>query len=311
MELSNSLKQRFVKDFKLPFQVVQEPFFSYAIETLDPHFDSIKKLEMLNEIVQELGSEEGFFTESNRVKNEIINAIQSKDTYKDLQNDRLDSYNVTTNVSQKDIYTMENVNKTFISLDLVKANFNVMRGYNPELTLNYETYEELVSSVTKFDYFKKSKYLRQVIFGNLLPKKQQKLQKFVMSKIITMLHNDVGIAMEDFVSSSADEVVFAVDPSNVDKFVAMVERKLSESSLTSMYSEWVRVEAFTLKSIGDKKFFVKENCLTDNVDFKGIPSFLFMQVYRKYTNTPETDLDRMFYHEGYRAIFTQGVFDEV
>ena len=310
MELSNSLKQRFIKDWKLPFQVVQEPFFSYAIETLDSHFNTVEKLKMLTDIIETLGTEEDFFSESNRVKTTLIDAIQAKPSYTELQADRLETYETKPNVSQKDIYNMENVNKTFISLDLVKANFNVMRGYNSELTLGYETYEEMVSSVTGFDYFKKSKYLRQVIFGNMLPKKQQKLQKFVMSKVISMLHEDVGIAMEDFVSASADEVVFAVDPTNVDKFVGMVSKKLAESALTSAYSKWVRVEAFTLKSIGNKKFFVKENCLSDDVDFKGIPSFLFMQVFRKYTETPETKLDRTFYHEGFMASFDVGVFDE-
>ena len=308
MELSHSIKKRFLRDWKLPFQLIQEPMFSYYIETLDTHFDTEKKLKMLTDIIDTLGTEEDFFSESNKVKTSLINAIQSTDSYKKLQNDRLDEYTVTTNVPQRDIYNMENANKTFISLDLKHANFNVFKMYAPELTLGFDSYADLVGSVSEFEYFKQSKYLRQVIFGNMLPKKQQKLQKFVMSEIITMLNTDANIDMEDFVSASADEVVFAVSPENVDKFVDMIERKLRDSQITNKYADWVRVEAFTLKSIGDKKFFVKEDCLTDSVDFKGIPSFLFMQVYKKYTGTQLNHLDKSFFHEGYLAEFVEEVF---
>ncbi len=310
MTLSNSIKARFIKDFKIPFQVVQEPFFTYAIDTLNPHFQSVDKLKMLTDVVETLGTEEDFFSESNKVKTSLIDAIQATPMYKELQEDRLELFDIEPNgIKQKDIYNMENVNRTFISLDLVKANFNVMKMYDPELTLGFETYEELIGSVTEFDYFKKSKYLRQVIFGNMLPKKQQKLQKAVMRSLINMLHEDVGIAMEDFVSASADEVLFSIDPENADKFVEMVTRKLSENEITKDVADWVRVESFTLRAIGNKKFFVKEYP-NGEVDFKGIPSFLFMQIYRKFTATEETKLDRTFYHEGFMATFDVGVFDE-
>lgn len=310
MHLSNTVKNRFIKDWKMPIQVVQEPFFSYAMETVDSHFQSVSKLKMLTDVIDVLGTEEDFFSESNRVKTSLIAAIQDTPKYKELQNDNLGSFDINEiGIRQKDIYTMVNVNKTFISLDLVKANFNVMKMYDSTLTLGFDNYEDLVGSVTDFDYFKKSKYLRQVIFGNMIPKKQQKLQKWVMRQLIDMLHTDVGIEMDDFDSTSADEVLFAVDPQDAEKFVEMVERKLASNELTKQFSSWVRVETFTLKSIGDKKFFAKTYPNGD-VDFKGIPSFLFMQVYKKFLNEELTSLDKTFYHEGYVASFDTGVFDE-
>jgi len=310
MELSNSIKKRFIKDYKLPFQVTQEPMFSYYIKTLDPYFKTEHKLSLLKEVVETLGTEEDFFSESNKVKSQLIETIQAQEAYKGLQSNLLKEYDVHNGVSSRDIYTMENINKTFISLDLKHANFNVFRDFDPSLTLGFDTYSELVGSVSEFDYFKESKYLRQVIFGNMLPKKQQKLQKFVMSKLITMLHEDIGIAMDDFVSASADEVVFAVSKDNISSFVEMIERKMAANTVTEKYAPWVRVEAFDLLAIGDKKFFVKENCLDGSVDFKGIPSFLFMQVYKKYIGEDLEPLDKTFFHEGYMASFTDTVFDD-
>lgn len=308
MQLSNKIKTRFSKDFKMPFQVVQEPIFSYYIDTLDAHFDTKNKLEMLYEVIETLGGEEEFFKESNRVKDTLIQDIQKSSAYERLNNDKLDDYNTVNQIKQQDIYNLGNADKTFISIDLKHANFNVFKMYDNELTLGYDDYESLIGHVSNFEYFKKSKYLRQVIFGNMLPKKQQRLQKWAMDKVITVLHNDVGIEMTDFVSASTDEVVFAVDPANVDMFVDMVGRKLVSNELTSSVASWCRVEAFTLKSVGDKKFFVKENCLNGDVEFKAIPSLLFMQVYKQYVGKELDPMDKVFYHEGFLAEFKDLVF---
>lgn len=310
MQLSNKIKTRFSKDFKMPFQVVQEPIFSYYIDALDTHFDTKNKLEMLYEVIETLGGEEEFFKESNRVKDTLIQDIQKSSAYERLNNDKLDDYNTVNQIKQQDIYHLGNADKTFISIDLKHANFNVFKMYDNELTLGYDDYESLIGHVSNFEYFKKSKYLRQVIFGNMLPKKQQRLQKWVIDQVISVLHHDVGIEMTDFVSASADEVVFAVDPANVDMFVDMVGRKLVSNELTSSVASWCRVEAFTLKSVGDKKFFVKENCLNGDVEFKAIPSLLFMQVYKKYTNQEILEIDKVFYFDSMLATFNKSLFDE-
>lgn len=59
----------------------------------------------------------------------------------------------------------------FFSLDLKKVNYHVLKFYYPNLVLNTHTYEDFIGQFTEFDYIRKSKYIRQVIFGNLNPKK--------------------------------------------------------------------------------------------------------------------------------------------
>lgn len=310
MTLSHSIKKRFCKDYNLPVQIFQEPLFSYYMGELDEHFGTKQKIQMLMGVVETLGGEEGFFAESNRVKDSIIKAVQATETYSALQKNTLDNYNIGKGVKQQDIYTMNNVGKTFISIDLKHANFNVFKMFDPELVLYFDTYEDLVGSITKFDYFKKSKYLRQVIFGNLLPKRQQKLQKWVISRIITVLHEHVGIPMEDFVTSSSDEVVFVIDPKDAESLVKKVETKLAKTVMTFEYSTWVKVDAFTLTSIGGRKFFAKESCIGNNVDFKSIQSYFFMQVYKKYLNKPINEMDKKFFFDGMIATFDKGVFED-
>jgi hypothetical protein len=115
--------------------------------------------------------------------------------------------------------------------------------------------------------------------------------------------------MEDFVSASSDEVVFSVAPENVEMFVGMVERKMNANELTKDVAPWTRVEAFTLKSVGDKKFFVKEG-VDGSVEFKSIQSYFFMQVFKKYTEQEITDMDKKFYHDGFLSTFDKTVFEE-
>ena len=311
MEFSNSLKNRFLKDFGLPIQVVREPMFPYYVNLIDPHFDVKKKLTLLEEVVVKLGGEDRFFSESNRIKETLINTIQATPSYATLSNDVLKAYETVNQVEQQDIYNMGNVNRTYISVDLKHANFNVFRMYDETLTLGFKSYEDLVGSITPFDYFKKAKYLRQVIFGNMLPKKQQRLQKWVIDKIISVLHKEVGIQLVDFVSASSDEIVFAVAPDNIGQFVSMVGNKLAEDATTKPYADWIKVEAFTLKSIGDKKFFVKENLVSGKVEFKAVPSLYFMQVYKKYIGKELEPYDLYFVSDGYLAEFKETVFDNV
>lgn len=311
MTYSSSLKNRFLKDFAIPIQLVKEPMFSYYVERLDDHFTLKKKLQLLEEAVTTLGGEDRFFSESHKIKDALINAIQAKPAYEELANNRLDAYDVNNGVTQQDIYNMGNVNKTFISVDLKHANFNVFRMYDETLTLGFKSYEDLVGSLTPLEYFKTAKYLRQVIFGNMLPKKQQRLQKWVIDKIISVLHKEVGIQLADFVSASSDEIVFAVAPDNIGQFVAMVGNKLAEDATTKPYADWIKVEAFTLKSIGDKKFFVKENLVSGKVEFKAVPSLYFMQVYKKYIGKELEPYDLYFVSDGYLAEFKETVFDNV
>jgi len=177
--------------------------------------------------------------------------------------------------------------------------------------LNQATYEDLIGSVTDLDYFKKSKYIRQVIFGNLMPKKQQQIQQYLMDHVVSVLNQNAGIDIKSFISASADEVVFSVEMEKVEETISPIKEKLSngENGYTLAIFDALKINAFKLNSIGNKSFFVKESLLDNTVDFKGIPSFLFMQAYKRYTNQPLEDKDLIFFHEGYLSTFKQFVFD--
>jgi len=305
--LSNSLKLRFLKDYSLPIQVVQEPYFTYYMETIDQHFNSLEKLKMLNEVLLELGDEESFFKEAEKIKTNIINDIQSTMVYKNLSNDKLDEYKLKSNLKQKDIYNLNNVNKSYISIDLKQANFNVLKLYSNDLVLNCDNYEELIGKYSKFDYFKKSKYIRQVIFGNLLPKKQQHLQKFLIEIIVNMLENKNIIDIKDIMSTSSDEIVISIKNTDVKKIENKIE-EIKNILLENKLDTITKVEAFELNSIENKNYFIK-NYIDGKIEFKAIPSYLFIQVYKKYLCKEITNFDKKFYFNGILATMDENVFE--
>ncbi len=170
-----------------------------------------------------------------------------------------------------------------------------MKGYHPELVMNADTYEDMIGQVTDYDYFKKSKYLRQVIFGNLMPKRQQKIQKYVISEYIELFNEKFDIT--DIKASPPDEFVFEyVDGMNFD-----------DIEIDKFCKYPFTIEKFTLQCVENRPFFVKEY---DNgkIEFKGVPSYLFMQVYKKYLDEPINYYDRLFYYEGYMATFNEDIF---
>lgn len=309
MDLQTNTKHRFIKDFSLPIQVIQEPMFMYYIDELDSYYSTIKKLQYLKDAINLLGSEDKVFSEFSKIKDSLIAAVTEQKKYQELSVDSLEQYTVKNGVTQKNIYSLENSNKVFISIDLKHANFNVLKMYDSSLVLESENYEDFVGTMTDVEYFKKSKYIRQFIFGNLLPKKQQKLQHWVIDSIVQVLLSS-GLKLPEFNSASADEIVIHVDKNRVDDVFNHIKNELKTNVKTCGFYEWLKIEMFVLKSIGGKSYFVKENMLDGSIEFKAIPSFIFMQVYKKYVGNPVEYFDRIFFHEGYLAEFKQPVFSE-
>lgn len=68
-----------------------------------------------------------------------------------------------------------------------KANFTALRHYNKDIVGGKDTYEDFLGMFTDENYFKESKYIRQVIFGNVNPKRQITYEKFLMDKVLVKL----------------------------------------------------------------------------------------------------------------------------
>ncbi|MBK06717.1 MAG: hypothetical protein CL920_16210 [Deltaproteobacteria bacterium] len=298
MTFSDALRRRFVRDTSLPISLVQQPYFSYFIELYDPVYQSVEKYERLLKTMESLGSEQAFFEEHKRIKEKVVESVEAQPAYKAILRDTFEQYKVTGGFTQENIYTMKHADQTFISLDLKKANFNAFRHHDPSILQNAESYETLLTPFTEETYFLKSKYLRQVIFGHLQPKKQQKIQKWMIQQIADAL--SPNIAEDRFLSASSDELILRTTPGAVEEELSWIESVLP--------FPFVRAEAFTLRSIGGKSFFVKAFLDSEKVEFKAIPGYLLPQCYKHYFGQPIEAYDLLFTFEGMLAAFQTTLF---
>jgi hypothetical protein len=309
--ITNNLKRRFVKDYKLPIQLVQEPYFSYFLDLYEPLLGTQTAYNLFVETLEQFNTPEEFFQHASFFSDTIIQRIQSKEEYKHFSNCDMNGFKPLHQIGQQKLYQQDNAEKDFVAIDLKKANFQAFKFFDRDIIDQCLTYEEFVKKTVpdSFEYFYKSKQIRQVIFGNLNPKRQQKVQKYLMSVIMDVLMK-AGLDEDAVFSSSADELVVSDNQEsivlgkgvNTDEVLAI----LKSDEITSFLD--LHIESFKLEQVHpDFSFFVKSH-ENGKKEFKNVPAFNMAEVYKFYNNMDINNYDLAFFHEGRIANFQESIF---
>ncbi len=91
-----------------------------------------------------------------------------------------------------------------------KANFSALREYRDDIFGGSDTWEEFISRFTDNKHIINSKYIRQVIMGNLNPKRQTAYEKVLMDKLLTDILHAKIIDKENVAAFLADEIIFDI-----------------------------------------------------------------------------------------------------
>jgi len=301
-KITNNIKRRFVKDYNLPIKLYDDDMFDYYIELYDKTHATKYKYQLLKQAVSQLRGEEGFMSEFNHIKDEIIIEIQHKRAYEKLANSKVPvEYDYKYQIPKQNIYNPNFDGKYIVSIDLKKANFNSMRYYDKDLVNDTDKYRDFIAKYTAQPYMTESKQLRQVIFGNLLPKKQQSIQKVIIHKICDAIlaNMDVKIA-----SAGTDEIlILDVSRDNCLDLMAELILNVIPPNLLNM----VKLESFMVKHVHPTKpFYVK--IFEGKVEFKNIPTVYYPQVYKHFFKLPVENKDLYFEYEGERAAFLNPLY---
>lgn len=310
MIMSNALNKRFCKDSGLNINVFEEPYFSKRLaqfSKLPKYKDIIDRYNSFKEMLSGFSSEGSFLERIHQAQMTIVDDIQVKPEYKEMQEMKLKSFDLSNKIRNNSIYNMQNVKYSFISIDLVKANFQVMKLFNKNLVSNADTYDEFLDFYLRDEseefakYLKKSKYFRQLLFGNLNPKRQQAIQKQMIENIISAIYQTGIYELDSFVSKTADEVV--IDVTYADTYEVLMKLQAIEIQIRELNYD-CRVEFFELDSIIGRKHFVKRDKATnDIIDVKGVEGFLYPQVLRRLFNEEIQEDDMVFYAENQLSRF--------
>lgn len=299
------LKKRFCKDCNLPINLFDEPYFTQRLKALDVQFDCVKKFDTFCADLEKYDTEQEYFEYYNTVKDSVINMIKDNTEYmKFLNDDFADVRVVTKNITlgNKNLYIEGNQDKTFISIDMKKANFSALRHYSPAIFKNVETWEQYIGFFTPSEHIRNSKYIRQVILGACNPKRQITYERYLMTMLYLHIKNELD-GKVSFYSLGNDEIIISVAGTSV----SAKEIKSAIATCPQKIGELVRFEMFDLQKVGDYGWMKVIYDEPERVEFKTINADIYHQIVKHYWNMPITEDDLVFRYNGVLARFLEGV----
>lgn len=321
MDVSTKLKERFCKDCNIPLRLYQEPYFMDRLKLYDKFYGTMDKWNIFTSELAKYHCGQDYLEEYNHVKDQEIEYIKSSWAYKMFNAEDMNNFKVThEGLPAKDIFKSTNDGRTFISIDMKKANFSALKYYGETIGYsmfgNADTWEDFLCKFTSNDHILNSKYIRQVILGNCNPRKQVAYEKWIMDQVLSSLENNFMMGLlELVVFFSNDEIVFDVTGFKeksmdvIGSFSGKIRYFLKEN-----FSVPFRVELFTLHKINGTDGYFKEIYTYSTRDgfakekeyeFKCLDNYMLPFVLRKFQCEEITENDKVFYHEGLLSKFIE------
>lgn len=193
------LKKRFTHDFKIPVTIFEDQYWNWCIDLFEIGYQAKTKWnKLLNLIDSEYsGDIIDFLTDYKNHRETMIQWVKENEDFKKFNSSKdFRKFQLSQELKQvgrANIYNEDNIGKRFISIDLRKANFQVIAYVTG---LSYKIYpvdiDEIYldwikslfpeSSNGMIDYLYNSKYTREVIFGNCNPSRQITVERWLVSK---------------------------------------------------------------------------------------------------------------------------------
>lgn len=314
-----ALRRRFVKDYNLPINVVDSPYFEYYMDLYD-WFPKKEYQSLVEEIDTKFGGNINLWLEEySQIRDEIITKIENSEGYnlfnnldlKTLKPSELTSMKLR-NVPDLNIYNQSSIGKMFVSIDLKKANFQALKYINPSIVFNAETYEDMIDMFTdgRNEYFRTSKYTRQVIFGKLNPKRTITVEKYMMSMVYDTINECIEkvFAETKLVAYKSDELIYEVKDDNLDDID--VSLKNFEYLIEYGLGFNVRIELFKIGRIECKNHngitvdcYIRHNLITGKEELKSCSQIFYPQFYKIWKDIRANCYDYAFLAEGQIAHF--------
>ena len=309
-----ALAQRFVNDMNLPIQVIDEETFKYWIALYENDYQSETLWnELWEEIDEEYNGDASKFLDAYyEVRDNVIKTVTESEAFKKFNESDFSWCKVETplNPKHKELYNAENVGKRFLSFDLVKSNIQALNYADKNILMNSLAYEDFIGKFTDSRYIAKSKYFRQVVFGQMNPKRHITIAKYLISKVYELLRENKIIDW-DLVCVSSDEIVFEVP---VGTMIGQMGKIMGEA-MKLVHSKLglivrctdFRLSGYNLRTNGCKSvcnFYLKWG---GNVgwELKGVPLQYYSIVYKLMKDKEVGLYDKTFQWEKCRCIFDE------
>lgn len=293
IEISEDDRKIFINDSSFPITVTRDPWFSEQIKSLDPLFGTKEKYKVFVETCKILSKQDQpFKTFYYNLSDKIIKYIKTQPCYKELLINN-------NNFKEKEIPNETNIyknyindfDKVYISLDIIQANFTCLRKFYPDLFDGCNTWTEFVKKFTDLEYFTTAKYFRQITFGKLNAKQISSIEKYLMGEFYQHIKNWVNVIGR----IGSDEIFIVSTRKTWKEDVELIKQILDKNQLNDIW----RVNAFTLKQLGNSRALIKTNLDNNKISIKSIEKDFYLQAYRYYMNQVVIESDKIGMKDGY------------
>lgn len=305
----------FVKYSKMPIPINLPEHINYYIGLFTPYYD-IETYKDFNSDANKLGFHK-IKVDIQFVKNKVVNKLNSNIKYQNFMssNTIVPKYPKDFITQSKSIYNPVHVGKNLISIDIKSANWTCYKKIT-QIDMNAQ-WHDMINKFTPSKFICKSKYLREVIFGEMNSKKLIKFAGDFLFDLDQVISSQYPNMIK--ITCLTDEIIYEfvdTDGFNFDEFISKI--KVVDENFNSIY----RVEQFKLKQLLPYDYYVKEithstdfvNCMnkTIQLQFKQIPKHYICQAIRYYQDEEPEQLDLKFMFENISCSFdTKLHFDKI
>lgn len=293
--ITEKLKERFCKDLNLPIKIYQEPFFSERLYLYDKQYDCVQKYFAFTQLVNRCGGEQQYFELYNKIKDDAINYLNQNEYMHFFAKEEDFSKFKIQNIGfpKSDIYHQSNHGKCFISFDMRKGNFTALRHYDKRIVANCDKYEDFLGLFTKESHLLYSKYIRQVIFGNVNPKRQVTYEQYLMDIVLTKVLE--YFPKESIVFFSTDEIIVEIDKEKSEHCYNL-SKNIVDFALKENID--IRAEIFILHKIDGIDGYIKKFLFGNSgIEIKSVNHIMMPFVLRKINNEEIKENDSVFLYE--------------
>lgn len=311
------LRKAFIRDSRLPITVYDNDNneFTYLLDLYNNLFNAREKYAQYLQYQRKgnVGRQE--------LLNKIIEDVKSSEVYNTLNNldmtqSKVNFINENKIELRSSLLKTYNHNKRFISLDIKQADYNTFKSLDKTQLFKEDTYEEWISKYITNSETNISN-LRNVLFGNLNPKRIKKVQKETMLSILEYLKLNSGLDMGEGFSVilvGSDEVILEF----TEEWYSYLSNNLTKIEESINFP--LKLEVYDLKYLGLEELgYVKEMIQVKedskgnlkyikeelDVEFKGTNKVYFAQAYKHYFGLEITKEDLVFSFDNRTAQFYQ------
>ena len=304
--LLKQFRSKFVRDFNLPIQVVQSPYFDEHIKLLEDDCGANTKYITLLETVRDKFDDDmqKFLEYRHIIEDQILAYILNSEAYKEFNNDKSIIPSETPIVGSPELYTKEQCGCFFVSYDMIKANFQALRYANPAIVKDCETYEQFIEKFTDIEYFKHAKQLRQVLFGKLNGKRTASIEKYISNLFAKELAKRYEGKMKLY-SIKTDEIILKFLGTE-DEFNKLKVNNEEFNGFRFRVNKFKLVSKDFKRGVSDKivTAYIKEDYLNGRKHtLHCVPDTYYPQVYKLLNGMEINDCDLVFYYEHELAKF--------